>query len=549
MSDEYKDRKEEGSIEETGFQIVSTGDGSFEQEPKEYYYHFWQQAAGQDTSYRMKREDIPKDDLFNRQTGYEAYSTTENQENSGSHMEAAVEGSYRNQQEGSNTRDTKKRKKKKEEKPASGMKKFCLLVASAAVFGIVAGGCFQGVNYLTGYYEKSHETARMEDAAVIGENKKEDGSNVIATTPVTAIPASRENNVTRVVENTMPAIVSITSTISQPYEFWGRYYEDSYEGSGSGILIGKNDKELLVVTNNHVVDGAKTIGVTFIDNEMVQAEIKGTDKSADLAVISISLSDVKKSTLKEIKVAATGDSENVKVGEQVVAIGNALGYGQSVTVGYVSAKNRTVNVDNTKMVLLQTDAAINPGNSGGALLNIDGEVIGINSVKLTDTSVEGIGYAIPISKAAPIINELMNREVIAEEEKGYLGITLEKVEENKFNMPLGVFVAELSKEGAAKEAGIQVGDIITKVNGVETTSISALQERVGSYRQGTKITVTVMRLSNGSYVEKEFTVTLKSRDSLKDLEEEQEKAQQETKEQETIPEDEIGKYFDFFYGR
>ncbi|MDF2950900.1 MAG: 2-alkenal reductase, partial [Anaerocolumna sp.] len=294
-------------------------------------------------------------------------------------------------------------------------------------------------------------------------------------------------------------------------DWFGQQYSEEYQGSGSGIIVGKNEKELLIATNNHVVEGAEPITVTFIDDTKAEAIIKGTDAVADLAVISIDLSTIKEETLNTIKIATLGDSDDVKVGQMAIAIGNALGYGQSVTVGYISAKDRAVAIEGNTMVLLQTDAAINPGNSGGALLNMKGEVIGINSVKYASSEVEGMGYAIPISRAMPIINELMNRETLAEDEKGYLGVYIRQVTEEvaqTYNWPVGVYVISTIEGGAAESAGIIAGDIITKVNQTEVTAESQLQEKVNSYRAGTEVTLTVMRMENGQYIEREIVVTL-----------------------------------------
>ncbi len=338
---------------------------------------------------------------------------------------------------------------------------------------------------------------------------------VIGQTTVT--DAVSDNKVVTVSENTQPAIVAINSTVTTN-NGWGQPYEA--KGSGSGIIIKQTDTTLLIATNNHVVEGASNIDVVFIDGKSVAAKIKGTDSTSDLAVVEVKLSDVSAATLKSIKVATLGDSKNVKVGEMVVAIGNALGYGQSVTVGYISAKEREVTIDKNKMMLLQTDAAINPGNSGGALLNLSGEVIGINSAKFTSEEVEGMGYAIPISKAIPIINELVDREVLKEEEKGYIGITGSTVTDemhSSLNYPYGVYVAEVAKGGAAEKAGIKSYDIITKLNGNEITTIDGFKERLNSYRAGTEVKISVQRIENGVYVEKTFKVTLQDQKVLNGL--------------------------------
>jgi serine protease Do len=339
----------------------------------------------------------------------------------------------------------------------------------------------------------------------------------ITFTSGSAIASS--SDVSGIVDNVMPSIVSITQKYTQKgYSVFGQYVEKNATGSGSGFIVKQDKNELLVVTNNHVVAGANKISVTFIDQTVVDATVKGTDSTADLAVLSVKLNAIKSDTLKKIKVASLGESDNTKVGQMAIAIGNALGYGQSVTVGYISAKDRKVSVQNENsgkantMTLLQTDAAINPGNSGGPLLDATGRVIGINSVKYASSEVEGMGYAIPMSKAVPIINELMKREVLSESEKGYLGITGRTISETmsqQYGIPVGAYVVDVAKDGAAGTAGIQKGDVITKVNGKEVTDIQQVVSYVNSYRIGTQIKITVKRSENGGYKEKVFTVKLK----------------------------------------
>ncbi len=399
------------------------------------------------------------------------------------------------------------------------------LILSAAVFGLVAGVVFVGFNYV--YYRINPNAIPL--SIHIGDGFKSIGLNnlnleplaeqskKIAATTVSDGIIEQKTDVTEVVEKTMPSIVTITSTYKETYNWFGEEYDQENEGGGSGIIVGENDTELLIATNNHVVEGASKILVSFIDNTQKEAIIKGTDAIADLAVITIDKKSIGEKTLAAIKVAKLGDSESVKVGQMAIAIGNALGYGQSVTVGYISAKDREVTVSDNKMVLLQTDAAINPGNSGGALLNLDGEVIGINSVKLVLNDVEGMGYAIPISRAIPIVNELMNREVIKEEEKGYLGVYIEDVTEEisrMYNWPIGVYVTSTVEDGSAEKAGILSGDIITGINDTEVTARVQLQEKVTSYRAGTKVKVTLMRSEGGKYVKKEIYVTLGEKPEL-----------------------------------
>jgi serine protease Do len=400
-------------------------------------------------------------------------------------------------------------------------RKAAAVICVAVAFGVFAGGAFIGVNEL---YYKINPNAKTFSLSINGglkglENKlnldiPKDSDLKIPTTTVSDGLIQQRTDITDVVEDTMPSIVTITGTFTKTYDWFGQQYSEPNEGSGSGIIVGQNEKELLIATNNHVVEGANPIKVTFIDNTQAEAVIKGRDSLADLAVISIDLSTISKDTLSAIKIARLGDSDSVKVGQMAIAIGNALGYGQSVTVGYISAKDREVMVDNNTMVLLQTDAAINPGNSGGALLNTKGEVIGINSVKYASSEVEGMGYAIPISRAVPIINELMNREVLTDDEKGYLGVYIEPITEEvmqAYNWPSGVYVRGVIEGGSADQAGIVSGDIITKVDGVEVNGTTQLQEKVSSYRAGSDLKLTIMRMKDGKYVEKEITVTLVSK--------------------------------------
>ena len=400
-------------------------------------------------------------------------------------------------------------------------KKLVACAGLAIVFGIVAAVCFQGVCYFSNKVLGVNLTGSGQQIAYTTDNVK-----YTSASTGTAIGTA---DVSGIAQQTMPSIVSITSTTEGEgsYDLFGQYYQGQDEVSaGTGFIVGKNDKELLIATNNHVVDGAKAISVQFIDEEVYDATTKGNDSSADLAVIAVKLKDMKKSTLNAIRISTLGDSSESKVGEMVVAIGNALGYGQSVTVGYVSAKDREIteqsedgSSQSSKMKVIQTDAAINPGNSGGPLLNMKGEVIGINSSKIAASSVEGVGYSIPISEATPIIDELMNREVLTDAQKGYLGISGKTVSEeaSNFNMPEGVYVSEVAKDGAAGKAGIKKGDIITAINDIQVTTIESLKEKANSYKKGTKVTITLKRSDNGSYVEKKVDVTLQGKDSLNSL--------------------------------
>ncbi len=396
----------------------------------------------------------------------------------------------------------------KKQRKAGKFVKFLGIAAASLFFGLIAGGSFIGVNYLYDYLKP--EVVEPVQIPTIGQDSVP-GSNVpnqpqIQNSTVVDAEYIQGTSVSDIAEAAMPFTVAINCTFTTD-SWFGRY---ETPGSGSGIIVGKNDSELLIVTNNHVINGANTIKVTLIDDTEAEAVVKGTAASTDLAVVAVQLKDLSKETLAEIKVAKLGNSDDIKVGEMVVAIGNALGYGQSVTVGYVSAKDREVTVDNTKMTLLQTDAAINPGNSGGALLNLEGEVIGINSVKYADEDVEGMCFAIPVSNVRDIIEGLMNS--LAEDEKGYLGVGVNDVTEaiaQFYNWPIGVYVVNFSENSAAEEAGVQIGDIITGVDGVVVETANELIERVTSKRYGTQVTITLQRNVNGEYQEMEIDVTLR----------------------------------------
>lgn len=402
-------------------------------------------------------------------------------------------------------------------------KKFLITIACAVVFGIVASICFNLVDYAAQRIFGS--TGRTENVQL---GRTTDNAPAATATPRTNNGTANKqvvSDVSAIAEQSMPAVVAITSTTqgTDYYDLFGQYYQGRDTTScGSGFIVGQNDKELLIATNNHVIDKAKTISVQFIDGEIYEATKKGADSSNDLAVIAVKVSDVKKSTMEKIKIADLGDSEQAKVGEMVIAIGNALGYGQSVTVGYISAKDREITESSengsagNKIKAIQTDAAINPGNSGGALLNMQGQVVGINSAKIADSTVEGVGYAIPISVAIPIIDELMNREELTEDEMGYLGISGLPVSQEAvaYNVPYGVYVAKVGKGSAAEKAGIKVNDVITAVNKMEVTTMESLREKVNSYRKGTKIEITLKRSNNGNYEEKKVTVTLQGKEAL-----------------------------------
>lgn len=411
----------------------------------------------------------------------------------------------------------------KEKKPKKkGVGKVFSFIFKAIIFGILAGAAFVGVHFL--YYKINPDAFMSNESyflgSVEGDIRADIKLKVNSTEPgkVSSVP---ETTVMKVAEGTMPSIVAITSISTQTDIWFGIEYPN--EGSGSGIIVGKDDDELFIATNNHVVDGTDKITVTFIDDSQADAVIKGTDTIADLAVITVKLEDLEKSTRNAISIAKLGNSDDVKVGEMAIAIGNAMGYGQSLTVGYVSAKDRKVEVSDNysykTMVLLQTDAAINPGNSGGALINIVGEVIGINTVKFADYKVEGMGYAIPISRALPIINELMNREDLQPDEQGFLGVVVTDVTEDvseRFGIPMGVYISSLLEGSAADKAGLKEGDVIQYINDTEIASGVQLSELISSIRVGTEIEIKYMRHLDGGYKEQTVNLELGSRDGIEE---------------------------------
>ena len=463
--------------------------------------------------------------------------------------------------------ETGQESEKKKRRKKSGGRKLASTISLAVVFGLVAGVVFQGVNFLAAQYmgtttadaEPQIETAQLavsassDDAASEGTDSSENG-----TADAAQSVSTQTGSVSDVAKAAMPTVVAITSVSIQEipnyFRAFGFEYGDtqqySSEGSGSGIIVGENDDELLIATNNHVVDGATTLSVCFAGSDVVNAEaetvnmssdsdsdgdvnvedavsakIKGTDETNDLAVVAVQKSDIPEDTLSQIKIAQLGDSDSVEVGEQVVAIGNALGYGQSVTSGWISALNRSISTSDgtTSDGLIQTDAAINPGNSGGALLNMQGEVVGINSAKYADSAVEGMGYAIPISKAQPILENLMNRQtrdkVEDDSKAAYLGVTsadlsMEAIQ--MYDMPEGAFVIRVDKDSAADEAGIQKGDIIVSFDGQTVSGREDLENKLAYYEAGESVDVVVSRADNGEYVQKTISVTLGNRSDYTD---------------------------------
>lgn len=408
-----------------------------------------------------------------------------------------------------------KGKGKGKERKKSKVGKAFGLVASAAVFGLVAGGVMVGVNNVASSYVGTNTKTKADDITI--------GSQDNTKSESTAAPATNLSSmdVSTIVDKAMPSVVSIygKEEVTQNSFFGPQSYEA--QSSGSGIIVGKTDSELLIVTNNHVIADTTSLEVEFSDGKKATASVKGGDSDNDVAVVAVKLSDMGEDTLSRISIANIGDSDNVKVGQGVVAIGNALGYGQSVTVGYISALNREVKTEGgTSRNLLQTDAAINPGNSGGALLNMQGQVIGINSAKYSDTAVEGMGYAIPISTVKDLIKELSSKEtrtVVAQENQGYLGIQGKDIDEEMakaYDMPQGIYVYKVVEGGAAASSDLKAKDIITKFDGQSVRSMEELKNMLTYYESGRKVDLTVQRLDDsGKYVEKTVSITLGKREA------------------------------------
>ena len=429
---------------------------------------------------------------------------------------------YQNAYQG-NAGGMKKAKKKREKKPHGFGMKLAKCAAIALVFGLVAGPTFAGANYLVSNAIGTTETTTTDsnaDGAKEAEaiNESNDGGKVQSTSTGSSATTT---DVSDVVTEVMPSIVAITNVSETQYQsYFGQPQTYESTSCGSGIIVSQDDTYLYIATNNHVVDGASSLTVQFCNDTTVSGEIKGQDSSTDLAVVRVPIENIDSDTMSAIKVATLGDSDSLAVGESCIAIGNALGYGQSVTTGVISALDREVSVSDESTGtsytsdLIQTDAAINPGNSGGAMLNTNGEVIGINSVKYSSTEVEGIGYAIPINTAAPIINQLIAQEKVDEADSAYLGIKGVDVSDDvaqTYNMPTGVYVAQVIENSAAAQAGISQGDIITAFDGKSITSMQGLSETLEYYAAGTQVTITVQRASGGQYVEQDITVTLGSK--------------------------------------
>ena len=421
----------------------------------------------------------------------------------------------------------------------SFQKKAGTTIALAVIFGLVAAVVFQAANFAADRFlntGKSSVQIKTTDSVDLQETASDD------STADKVLSDSENGTVAAVAQASMPSVVAITTVSVQEIPSFFGYSSRQYKSAstGSGIIVGDNDDELLIATNNHVVDGATTLSVCFIGDDVANAEtetvnagdngdlnvedavsakIKGTDADNDLAVVAVKKSDIPEDTLNQIKIAQIGSSDDLAVGQQVVAIGNALGYGQSVTSGWISALNRTISTDDgtNSTGLIQTDAAINPGNSGGALLNMKGELIGINSAKYADSAVEGMGYAIPISKAKPILEELMNRETrekVDSSKKGYLGVSLASLTTEAiemYNMPTGAFVRNVENDSPTQEAGICKGDIIVKFDGQKVSDGDDLLDKLQYYKSGEKIEAVIARATNGEYEENTIELTLGTR--------------------------------------
>ncbi len=390
------------------------------------------------------------------------------------------------------------------------------ITAAAVLFGTVAGGVMTGVNYVGARLTGLSDITASASAETEGTTTAQIPETKAASDDQSTTPVSTVTDVSSIAEKAMPSLVAINDTMTvEQNNFFGMPQTYQAQSSSSGIIVGQNDTELLIATNNHVVSGATDMKVTFTDSTQVAAAVKGTDSATDLAIIAVKLSDIPSDTMSKIKVSTLGDSDHVKVGEQVIAIGNALGYGQSLTVGYISALNREITDENgIQHTYIQTDAAINPGNSGGALLDLNGNVIGINAAKNASTEVEGMGFAIPISKAQEILNNLMTkktREAVDESAQGYLGIQGTNIDANaskEYGMPVGIYVYKIVEGGAAANSDLKEKDIITKFDGQSVTNMEELKQMLTYYEGGSTVELTVQSLVNGAYVEHNVQITL-----------------------------------------
>lgn len=410
-----------------------------------------------------------------------------------------------------------KQKKAKDKKPKnrkSGFgKKAACVVAAAVVFGLVAGVVFQGVRY-------GSDKLLGKDSQITTEQSAEGSTenNAPQLKQASSDTTSTVYDVATVAQKVMPSIVSITGTYVTTYDYWFNSYQQESTGAGSGIIIGKDDQYLYLSTNYHVVQNAKSLSVTFVDGKSADATVKGYVENNDIAVVTVKLSDISDDTLNEIKEIQVGSSDDLAVGDPCVAIGNALGYGQSVTVGYISALNREISASDETVKVLQTDAAINPGNSGGALVNMQGELIGINTAKYSDTSVEGMGYALPISDVQDIINDLIAGKNVSNDGttsgQAYLGISAQTITSQYaqlLNMPEGVYISSVEQGSAAEECGLQSGDIICSLDGEDIADMETFHDKIVACNPGDKVTIVYYRNNNGNYEKQTATATLKEK--------------------------------------
>ena len=410
-----------------------------------------------------------------------------------------------------------KQKKAKDKKPKnrkSGFgKKAAGVVAAAVVFGLVAGVVFQGVRY-------GSDKLLGKDSQITTEQSAEGSTenNAPQLKQASSDTTSTVYDVATVAQKVMPSIVSITGTYVTTYDYWFNSYQQESTGAGSGIIIGKDDQYLYLATNYHVVQNAKSLSVTFVDGKSADATVKGYVENNDIAVVTVKLSDISDDTLNEIKEIQVGSSDDLAVGDPCVAIGNALGYGQSVTVGYISALNREISASDETVKVLQTDAAINPGNSGGALVNMQGELIGINTAKYSDTSVEGMGYALPISDVQDIINDLIAGKNVSNDGttsgQAYLGISAQTITSQYaqlLNMPEGVYISSVEQGSAAEECGLQSGDIICSLDGEDIADMETFHDKIVACNPGDKVTIVYYRNNNGNYEKQTATATLKEK--------------------------------------
>lgn len=395
------------------------------------------------------------------------------------------------------------------------MKKGAKTVALALVFGVVASVTFQGSNYMIEQW--TGEEVQKEAVSGI-QLRQAAGAGSGGEVNTAGMTTGGTRGISSIAQEAMPSVVSITNKSVQEMRLFGQSQSYESENRGTGIIIGQTDTELLLVTNHHVINGASEISIGFVDGEVAEAKLKGSDTGKDLAVLSVKMEDLTEQTKEQIQVIELGKSSELQVGQQVVAIGNALGYGQSVTTGIVSALNREVTIDNNTNLLIQTDAAINPGNSGGALLNMSGQLVGINSAKYSDTNVEGMGYAIPVDDVLDIMEGLMNRtlreEKAPEEEQGFLGITGQDVTSEvseAYDMPRGVFITSVEEGSGAAAAGLKKGDIITKFDGASISSMAELKEQLSYYREGEQVKLMVSTAREGEYQEQTVTVSLREK--------------------------------------